>query len=43
MGKTNKKLKITMKTSFTTAAMAAIYLALSAEAQNIPRFLQDGE
>ena len=30
-----------MKTTFTTAAIAAIYFAISAEAQNFPRFLQD--
>jgi hypothetical protein len=30
-----------MKTSFTLATVAAVYLAMSAEGQNFPRFLQD--
>ena len=30
-----------MKTNFTTAAIAATFLAMSAEGQNLPRLLQD--
>ena len=30
-----------MKTSFTLATVAAVYLAMSAEGQNLPRFLCD--
>ena len=30
-----------MKTNFATAAIAATYLAVSAQAQNLPRFLDD--
>ena len=30
-----------MKTSFTSAAITAVYLAMSAEGQNFPRFLHD--